>query len=95
MPTRQGTVTKMMGELKIYRNLRADCETYFVHIRTSRCYVYGLEMFWEDKKGYVRLARYDVLSLKDQEHFPMVGTIDLDAVMTDAVLSAVAKGLKK
>lgn len=51
---------------------------------------YGLSKI--DGKWHFGRSQYYRQSLKDIEHFPVVGHIDLDKVMVDAILSAIKDG---
>ena len=85
----------------IFRNLWASNETYFVYmgypVRTGRCEAkatggYGLVKHPDGWK--FERATYYVQSLKDPENFPVVGYIDMDNAMKDAIISAIAEYLK-
>ena len=84
----------------IFRNLWAGHETYFVYQgslppkgnQPAMSHGYGL-MLHSDGKWEVDRSTYYTRDLKnDREHFPIVGYIDMDKVMTDAILSAVGRG---
>lgn len=53
---------------------------------------YGL-MLRSDGKWRVDKSTYYTHDLEnDREHFPVVGHVDMDKVMTDAILSAIGRG---
>ena len=83
----------------ILKNLWAGHETYFVYmgfpVRTGKCEAkatggYGLVKL-DDGWKFER-ATYYVHSLKDTEHFPVVGYIDINRAMADVVLQAISIG---
>ena len=82
---------------KIYKNLWAGHETYFVAmgfpVRSGRCEAkktggYGLVKI-DDSWKFER-ATYYCHTLKDAEHFPVVGHIDMNKAMTECILKAIA-----
>lgn len=84
----------------IFRNLWAGHETYFVYqgslppkrMQYGLSHGYGL-MLHQDGKWRIDRSSYYTKDLeKDREHFPVVGHVDMDKVMTDAILSAIGRG---
>lgn len=85
----------------IFRNLWAGSETCFVYqgsipakgIRSATSYGYKLMLYPYSEKWKVSKASFYTRDLEnDREHFPIVGHVDMDKVMTDAILSAIEKG---
>nr|MBQ4458575.1 hypothetical protein [Clostridia bacterium] len=85
----------------IFRNLWAGHETYFVYqgsipakgMRPATSYGYKLVLYPYSEKWKVSKASYYTHDLlNDREHFPVVGHIDMDKLMTDAILSAIKRG---
>ena len=83
----------------ILKNLWAGHETYFVYmgfpVRTGKCEAkatggYGLVKL--DNGWKFEIAVYYVQSLKDTEHFPVVGYIDINRAMADVILQAISMG---
>lgn len=85
----------------IFRNLWAGHETYFVYqgsiptkgMQSATSYGYKLMLYPDSEKWKVSKASYYTRDLEnDREHFPVVGQVDMDKVMTDAILSAIGRG---
>lgn len=85
----------------IFKNLFAGHETYFVYmgfpVRTGKCEAkatggYGLVKL--DNGWKFERAMYYTHTLKDKEHFPVVGYIDMNRTMADAILQAVKDGFE-
>lgn len=85
----------------IYRNLWAGHETYFVYqgsipargMRLATSYGYKLMLYPYSEKWKVSKASFYTRDLEnDREHFPVVGHVDMDKVMADAILSAIQRG---
>lgn len=86
----------------ILKNLWAGHETYFVYmgfpVQTGKCKSkatggYGLvklDSGWKFKR-----VTYYVQDLKDTEHFPVVGYIDINRVMADVILQAISMGAEQ
>lgn len=84
----------------IYRNLWAGHETYFVYqgstpakgMKPATSYGYKLMLYPYSEKWKVSKASFYTRDLEnDREHFPIVGHIDMDKVMTEAILSAIGR----
>lgn len=83
----------------IFRNLWAGHETYFLyrgslpakrfHPRTS--YGYGLVRVPDGWIINFNVSYYTSDLENDREHFPVVGQVDMDKVMTEAILSAIGR----
>lgn len=83
----------------ILKNLWAGHETYFVYmgfpVRTGKCEAkatggYGLVKL--DDGWKFQRTMYYINDLKDKEHFPVVGYIDVNRAMADCILQAIAVG---
>lgn len=81
---------------KIYKNLWAGHETYFIAmhpVRSSRNEPpktggYGLvktDEGWQIEKNAVYYSR----DLKDSKHFPVVGQADIEALLIEGILSCI------
>lgn len=87
--------------MKIYKNLWAGYDSYFVHTNSNSKYAYGITVHngrgqWEVSKS----MKYYVSDIKnDREHFPIVGEINLHKILIEAVLNnaivKIARGDKK
>lgn len=82
----------------IFRNLWAGYETYFVYQSSVWSYkneppkVQGYGMAFVNGKWKVKKAQYYTRDLQnDTEHFPVVGHIDVDKVLIDAILAAIGE----
>lgn len=77
--------------MTIHKNLWAGYETYFVRMGTSGRYATGIGVVNVDGDWRVDFSeKYYANDLRhDKEHFPVVGSIDIKAVVKDAVLKAV------
>ena len=83
----------------ILKNLWAGYETYFIYmgfpVRVGRCEgskVGGYSLSKIGGKWKFERSDYYTSSIRDTEHFPVVGHIDLNKAMTDAILSAIKDG---
>lgn len=85
----------------IFRNLWAGHETYFVYqgsipakgMRPATSYGYKLMLWPYSEKWKVSKASFYTRDLEnDREHFPVVGHVDMDKVMVDAILSVIGRG---
>ena len=81
----------MVKAMKIYKNLWAGYETYFVLMRQDKMYAYGCEIvFIEGKWRFRPNVTYYLLDLKsDPEHFPVVGKINLTQIVRRSIMEAV------
>lgn len=82
----------------ILKNLWAGHETYFVYMgfpvrsgkaeakKTGGYSLVNVDGVWRFEK-----AQYYIHSLKDQEHFPVVGHIDFNQTLIDGILNAIEK----
>lgn len=77
----------------ILKNLWAGHEMYFVNmgfpVRTGKAEakaIGGYEIIKIDDKWNFKRAQYYIHSLRDTEHFPVVGCVDLKQVCIDAIL---------
>lgn len=77
--------------MTIHKNLWAGYETYFVRMGSSGRYATGISVVNVDGDWRVEFnAKYYVSDLRhDKEHFPVVGSVDIKAVVKDAVLKAI------
>ena len=85
----------------IFKNLWAGYETYFVYQGTikgknhtpDKSYGYGITFFrgkWE-----IRKCDYLPQDLKnDREHFPIVGYVNIEDILTSAIFNAIQDGGK-
>ena len=81
--------------MKIYENVRAGYKCYFVKTSTGGDFAFGTTLAkvhnkWELSDSH--LCRED---LKDESHYPLVGNINLNKVIIEAILSAIENGVKK
>ena len=83
----------------ILKNLWAGHETYFVYmgfpVRTGKGESkatggYGLVNLGDGWK--FERAEYYIHDLKDTEHFPVVGYVDINRAMADVILQAISMG---
>ena len=81
----------------ILRNLWAGYETYFIYMgfpvhthKMESKKTGGYSLSYIDGKWKFKRAAYYVEALRDTEHFPVVGWIDLKGIAVDAVLKAIA-----
>ena len=84
------------------KNLWAGYETYFIYMgfpvrvgRMEASKVGGYSLSKIDGKWHFERSQYYNQHLKDTEHFPVVGHIDLEKVMVGAILSAIKDGERK
>lgn len=83
--------------MRIYRNLWASYETYFVKIGSARSEkrelpkTKFLKLTKIDEKWYVDIAEFYSQGIKDEEHFPVVGNVNLKKVIIDAFMNALNK----
>lgn len=62
-------------------------------MRSATSYGYKLMLYPYSEKWKVSKASYYTHDLEnDREHFPVVGQVDMDKVMADAILSAIGRG---
>lgn len=80
----------------ILKNNHAGYETYFVAmnypVRTAKCEAPatgGYEITNVNGEWIFRRAEYYLSSLKDRNAFPVVGFVDLEKTMTDAILTSI------
>lgn len=83
----------------ILKNLWAGYETYFIYMgfpvrvgRFEASKVGGYSLSKINGKWIFERSQYYRQSIKDTEHFPVVGHIDVDSAMINAVLSAIKGG---
>lgn len=78
--------------MKIYKNLWAGYETYFIKTSSNGKFSYGYVIVNVDGKWTINKGSFYSSDLKhDNEHFPVVGNINLDKVIIDAVLKEIRK----
>lgn len=73
-----------MGRCKIYKNLWAGYDLYLVPVSGGRMIsVHNAYREWRVNysPGYTRI------SLRDTEHYPVVGEVDIDQAIISAVLA--------
>lgn len=76
--------------MKIYKNLWAGYETYFVKKRQDKRCAYGSEIIYLDGKWEYRdNAIYALCTIRDSEHFPLVGEINLTEIIRRSIMEAV------
>lgn len=76
--------------MKIYKNLWAGYETYFVKKRQDKRYAYGYQIICVDGKWeYRENAMYYLCTIRDSEHFPVVGEINLTEIIFRSIMEAV------
>ena len=78
--------------MKIYKNLWASYDCYFISSNSDKKYHYGYLVgkpkdCWELCPG-----QFYNSDIKDTEHFPIVGEIDLNNIIVETVLNIVNKG---
>ena len=72
---------------QIFLNLWAGWQTFFVYFRTSGRYCYGVQIVKVNGKYTVQNSQYYKQDLKnDEEHFPLVGSMDIEAMWLSRVL---------
>ena len=73
--------------MKVYKNLWAGHETYFIRLGTSGIYAVGIGVVNVKGEWKVnRNAHYFASDLRnDREHFPIVGNVDLNGMIIDAI----------
>jgi len=78
---------------KIFKNLWAGYETYFIRMRTSEKYTTGIKIVKANNGWKVaHSTRFYTSDIKnDHVHFPIVGEIDIDKLILDSVLNIVKK----
>lgn len=86
----------------ILKNLWAGYETYFIYmgfpVRSGRCEaskVGGYSLSKINGKWQLERSQYYTNCIKDVEHFPVVGYIDIKGAMTGAILAAIKDGERK
>lgn len=79
----------------IYKNLRARYETYFVAKKVGGITptVYGWKIMRVADKWKLSEARFYLYDLNnDREHFPIVGSADIEQAIIQAILSGIGEG---
>lgn len=79
----------------IYKNLWAGYETYFVaqKIGGRTPTVYGWKIMRVDDKWKLSEGRFYLYDLNnDREHFPIVGSADIEQAIMQAILSGIGEG---
>lgn len=78
---------------KIYKNEYCpSVPTYFVPLSKSGRNTNGMQIKFYDGKWNLNLdASYDSSDLKDSENFPVVGSVDIEQTIIQALLSGVEK----
>lgn len=81
----------------ILQNLWAGHETYFVYmgfpVKTGRAEAKatgGYSITCVDGKWKFSRAHYYIQSLKDTEHFPIVGYVDFEKMCIEGILKAIS-----
>lgn len=77
--------------MKIYKNLGAGHETYFVKMKQNKDTAYGCEIVFIDGKWEYKLnSMYYLYTLKYKaEQFPVVSDINLEEIIRRAIMDAV------
>ena len=77
--------------MKIYKNLWAGRETYFVRMRQDKRFAYGVGITNnEGKWGLRKNMTFYLEDLNhDSKHFPVVGEINLNEIIRRAIMEAV------
>ena len=77
--------------MRIYKNLWAGYETYFIRMGTSGQYATGINVV--NVEGAWRVdfnGKYYASDLRhDKEHFPVVGSINIKQIIIDALIKVV------
>lgn len=77
--------------MKIYKNLWAGLETYFVRVRQDERFAYGVGI--TNNEGKWGLRKNMMLYLNDlnhdSEHFPLVSEINLNEIIRRAIMESV------
>lgn len=72
--------------MKIYRNkYAASYEYYFVEMVGNERFSYGLHIENSSGRFKLRYGRFEKTDLRDTEHFPVVGKINLAECVMDSV----------
>ena len=73
--------------MNVYKNLWAGHETYFIRLGSSGRYAVGIGVVNIKGEWKVnRNARYYASDLRnDREHFPIVGNVDLNSMIIEAI----------
>ena len=81
---------RTLANRKVYENLWAGNKTYFVCLANNGRMATGIRLL-KTKEGWnVGYAvNYYSESLKDEKRFPVVGTVDINKAITEAILNAV------
>jgi hypothetical protein len=80
--------------MKIYKNLWASYDCYFICSNSDKKYHYGY-LIWKPKNEWEFCpSQFYNSDIKDTGHFPVVGNIDLNSIIVDAVLNIVNKGVE-
>lgn len=79
--------------MKIYKNLWAGHETYFIKCGQDKIFAYGYGLVLTGNKWDLHKANYYLSSLReDREHYPVVGNINLKKIVTEEILSTIREG---
>lgn len=78
--------------MNIYKNTWAGYDYYFVHTHSNGFGVRGYSMHNAYGKWKVNKAWFSNETIKDAEHFPKVGEIDLNKIIIENVLKEVGDG---
>lgn len=78
--------------MKIYQNLWAGYKSYFVKTTQNKKYAYGYSLLQIDEEWQLKRGSYYTHDLEnDTEHFPIVGNINLNKIIINAILYAIPK----
>jgi hypothetical protein len=77
--------------MKIYKNLYTSYDEYFIQAESDRTYSYGYIVSRPTGEWKLRGGQFYISDILDETHFPIVGEIDIDSVVSNAVLNAVKK----
>ena len=76
--------------MKIYKNLWAGYDAYFIKTGQNAKYAYGYLVHNANKKWDVRSSQFYIKDIReDVDHFPVVGEINLKKLVIDNVLKIV------
>lgn len=79
----------------IFANLWAGHETYFVYQgavggrKRGPDLSWGYKLVFFENKWHLKKASFYTQDLRDAEHFPVVGHIDIDALLKQSILEAI------
>ena len=85
---------------KIYRNLWAGCETYFIPTGGSNrsgkneakiVKGYGIIKDKEGNWSFEKNVAYYAKDLKNEQFFPVVGAVDIEEIIVQGILSGIKK----